>query len=76
MIQRLIILLLCWKLRVKMYEDFQFTNQKSRHDKYYFASDCLMKIEFDKNGDFKIRQSNVSLNWLLDNKCEIKKVSN
>lgn len=74
MITRLIIFLIRIKLGLRKYEKFQFTNQKSDYDKYYFTSTCIKKIEYDKHARSYIRESSVSLNWLLNDNCEIKKV--
>jgi hypothetical protein len=76
MINRLIILLLCLKLRIKPFDMFQFDNQKSKHDKYYFTKRNLMKLRYDeKKGHYvETVYSNVSLNWLLNSQCKIIKV--
>lgn len=75
MITRIVIFLIRIKLGLKKYEDFQFVNQKSNYDKYYFGNVNLYKMEYDKNGRFvNLRPANVSLNWILNDDCEIKKV--
>lgn len=74
MITRLIIFLIRMKLGLKKYELFQFTNQKSKYEKYYFTKTCLRKIEYDKYDMPYTTYSNVSLNWLLNSQCKIKKV--
>lgn len=71
MITRLIIFLIRIKLGVKKNQKFQFANQKSAMDVYYFTDTHLMKNEF-KGQTKKTRPSNVSLTWLLSDKCEIK----
>ena len=66
--KRLIIFLVRKKLGLKKFEKFQFTNQKSLDDVYFFSNDCIMK-----DTGISIIRSNVSLNWLLDDRCEIEK---
>lgn len=66
MIRRLIILLMRMRFGVKKYEEFRFNNQKSDVDTYFFTDTQLLKIEKSK-----VRPSGVSLNWLLDDECEI-----
>ena len=73
MITRLIIFLIRMKLGLKKYEKFQFVNQKSSMDVYFFDDFGLMKKEYVKR-ECHIRKSSVSLNWLLDDECKIKKV--
>lgn len=67
--KRLIIFLVRKRLGLKKGEHFQFTNQASPYNYYYFTDDAVMKhtLHF---GEYK---SGVSLNWLLDDKCEITK---
>lgn len=65
--KRVILYLVRKRLGLKTYEPFQFTNQKS-NAVYYFTEDAVIKAwrgVVDKSG--------VSLNWLLDDECEIKK---
>ena len=69
MLRRLIIFLIRKKLGVKEYVTFRFTNQKSDTDFYYFTDCEMLKYE---NGYYV--KSNVSLNWLLDERCELKDV--
>ncbi len=66
----LIIFLLRRKFRLRRYQYFRFTNQKS-NDVYYFGQDCLLKIVNKEKSVF----SHVSLNWLLDDDCQIVKLS-
>lgn len=73
-IKMLVMFLIRIKLGLKKYEKFQFTNQKSDYDKYYFNEICLMKIEYDKHANSTVREASVSLNWLLNDECKIKKV--
>ena len=75
LIRKLILFLIRRKLGVKKFERFQFTNQRSERDWYYFGNIALIKCEYDKNsliGDF--RPAGVSLNWLLDDNCKIRKL--
>lgn len=74
MITRLIIFLIRRKLGLAKYEEFRFNNQRSKRDKYYFDSTHLMKIEYAGKEDFNICESNVSLNWLLNDGCSIVRV--
>ena len=68
MLKRLVLFLVRKKLGLKKYEHFYFTNQKSKAQ-YYFADDRIVKAEYGAYMD-----SGVSLNWLLDERCKIKKV--
>ena len=67
LIKRLILFLVRRRLGLKKYELFQFTNQKTIAV-YYFSDSGIMK-----DNSLTIAKSNVSLNWLLDDECEIKK---
>lgn len=68
MLKKLVLFLVRKKLGLKKYESFCFTNQKSKAQ-YYFADDRIVKVFHGAHMD-----SGVSLNWLLDERCEIKKV--
>ena len=77
MLNRLIIFLVRKKLGLKKLERFQFENQKSKTDFYYFSTDCLIKakgIRYDYGVYHELELSGVSLNWLLDPDCKITKV--
>lgn len=75
MLTKLIILLIRLKLGVKKFEKFAFENQRSKYDLYYFTKHSLMKLEYDNRGRlYQTRYANVSLMWLLDDDCKIKKV--
>lgn len=66
--KRLIVFLVRKRLGLKKYERFTFANQKSTAE-YYFGEECLMKV-----GIYGTHyQSNASLNWLLNDECEIVK---
>ena len=65
--RRLVIFLIRKKLGLKKYEYFQFVGQKS-DAVYYFTEGSVMK-----RWKGQTTLSNVSVNWLLDDKCEITK---
>ena len=70
----LILFLLRLKLGVKKGEYFQFANQRSEHDKYYFTKWALVKLEYSEKGRmYHTRFANVSLTFLLSDECKIKK---
>ena len=74
MLKRFIYFLVRKKLGVKKFEAFRFTNQKSDIDFYYFDNEYLVKCEFNGDLDSIFKPSGVSLNWLLDDNCEIRKL--
>jgi hypothetical protein len=65
--KRLIVFLVRTRLGLKEREPFQFVGQKS-NAVYYFTEDAVMKAWRGK-----IEKSGVSLNWLLDDDCKLKK---
>ena len=67
MLKRLIFFIIRKRLGLKRYELFQFAEQKS-NAMYYFTKDALMK-KWRRTTE----KSGVSLNWLLDDDCKIKK---
>lgn len=69
--KRLIISLVRKRLGLKKGEHFRFANQASKHNTYYFTEDALMKHVPRLDIDYR---SSVSLNWLLDDECEIARV--
>lgn len=69
--KRLIIFLIRKHLGLKLGEEFQFVNQKSDKDTYYFDQEGLIKIEYVGRYKWESKPSNVSLNWLLNDECEI-----
>lgn len=71
---RLILFLVRIKLGVKKRERFQFTNQRSERDYYFFRDYAFWKAEFDEEGRPHTELSHVSLNWLLDPECKIRKI--
>lgn len=66
--KRFIIFLIRKKLGLKKNELFRFSNQREQ-SVYYFTDTGLMKVKYGQ-----AMRSGVSLNWLLDNECEVKKV--
>lgn len=68
LLTRLIIFLLRRKLGVKICQDFYFTNQKAKDDRYYFTKGSLMKYSAAQN---RVYSSSVSLNHLLSDDCTI-----
>lgn len=68
--KRLIIFLVRRRLGLKKNEHFRFANQASKITYYYFGDTCVHKT--DELG--RVTYSNVSLNWLLDDRCEIIKI--
>lgn len=70
MIKAIVIYLIRKRLGLKKFEKFKFSNQKT-DDVYFFGTYKLYKLWFGT--EMKLT-SNVSLNWLLSDKCEIEKV--
>ena len=68
--KRLIIFLIRRHLGLKKFECFQFAGQKS--DSVYFFTNT----EIMKNEGTKIRPSGVSVNWILNDRCVIRRVDN
>ena len=67
--KKLIVYLVRKHLGLKKYEYFRFSNQKS-NAVYWFADTQILKTtSFGSNQ--VITLSNVSLNWLLDENCEV-----
>ena len=66
--KRLIIFLIRKRLGLELCEHFRFRNQKS-DAVYWFTKDKLLKSWYGY-----VMPSGVSLNWLLDDECEIEKV--
>ena len=71
--KRLIIFLVRKKLGLKKGEHFRFVNQSSPYNFYYSTDDAVMKHFSHWKGSDDVKFS-VSLNWLLDDECEIVKV--
>lgn len=68
-----IIFLVRKKLGLKKGEHFRFVNQLNPYNTYYFTDDAVMKHFGRLKGSDDVKSS-VSLNWLLDDECEIVKV--
>lgn len=66
--RRFVIFLIRKKLGLKKYEKFKFVNQKS-DAVYYFTESNVMKFWHNQTV-----LSGVSVNWLLDDDCEIERV--
>jgi hypothetical protein len=67
--RRLVIYLIRKHLGLKKFENFKFVGQKS-DAVYYFTESNVMK----RMSTGKTMLSGVSVNWLLDNECEIERV--
>ena len=70
MIERLIVFLIRYRLKLKKGQRFRFKNQKT-DNVYYFTADKLIKIPEDKRTVSRAEKSLVSLNWLLSDECEV-----
>lgn len=71
--KKLVIFLIRKRLGLKKGEHFKFANQVSKNNTYYFTDDAVMKHIPGFVTDYK---SSVSLNWLLNDECEIVRVDN
>ena len=71
MVKKLIIFLIRRKLGLKKYQHFKFIGQKYRDDYYYFTEDEIIKVDWRWNLN---RSSSVSLNWLLNDECNIERL--
>jgi len=71
--KKLIVFLVRRRLGLKKGERFQFTNQKIKNEFYYFTQDALMKAALWQGHEVNMGLSGVSFNWLLNDKCEIRK---
>lgn len=69
MVRKIIIFLVRARLGLKKYQQFRFSNQKSKTDTYYFGTDFVYKMI-----GCNVVLSDVSLNWLIDPRCEIVKL--
>lgn len=67
--KRIIWFLIRRKLGVKKYQQFIFTNQLSENTSYMISSDKIFKVQGNR-----LKHSDVSINWLLSDECEIKVV--
>lgn len=64
--KRLIVFLIRTRLGLKKHECFQFATQKT-NVLYYFTDEGLLEIAYGN-----VRQSDITLNRLLDKNCKIK----
>ena len=69
--KRLIIFLVRKKLGLRLFEEFRFTNQKSKTDWYFFDKRYLWKVDTHVDA---VYESHVSLNYILSDKCHIVKI--
>lgn len=67
--KRLIIFLIRKRLGLKKNELFRFVNQ-CEQSVYYFTETGLMKVKYGH-----VMSSGVSLSWLLDDECEVERVT-
>ena len=73
MIQLFILFLIRIRLGLKKFEYFQYANQRDKEVWYYFGPTRIMKVYPDETNSELTHHvlSNVSLNWLLDDRCKI-----
>ena len=72
MLQKLIIFLIRKKLGLRKLQMFRFDNQNSYSVRYYFDSLYLYKIVYRSGKPITYKRlSEVSLNYLLSDKCKI-----
>lgn len=67
--KRIIWFLIRRKLGIKKYQKFIFTNQLSENTSYMISSDKIFKVQGNR-----LKHSDVSINWILSDECEIKVV--
>lgn len=72
LIRRIILFVIRKKLGLKLYEGFQFVNQRSETNWYIFTRDAVMKICYK---DSHVKPSGVSINHLLSGNCKIRKIN-
>ena len=73
MYKKLIVFLIRKRLGLKKFEAFRFTNQHNKSESYYFTDTALIK-RFTSFSHLEPDLAHVSLNWLLDDECEIERV--
>ena len=71
--KRLIVFLVRKRLHLRKNERFRFVNQKTDNI-YYFTSTRIVKIPESPGRMSRYEKSLVSLNWLVDDDCEIELV--
>lgn len=67
--RKFILFLVRKRLGVKKYEGFQFANQQSENDWYFFGMSDLWKMDHS-TGREQMIESGASLNWLLSDECK------
>lgn len=72
--RELIVYLIRKRLGLKIGEYFRFKNQKSKAI-YHFGTDGLLHKYASHNGFWTLELSRVSLNYILSDGCEIRKLS-
>lgn len=70
--RKLIIFLIRKRLGLKKFQGFRFAEQKSPDNWYFFGDEFLWKVIPGYHQYLTL--SNVSLNWLLNEKCKINKI--
>lgn len=68
--RKFILFLIRRRFGLKKWQGFQFAGQKSKDNWYFFGKDYIWKVSPHSKEFFK--PSNVSLNWLLNDACDIK----
>lgn len=73
MLQLFILFLIRKRLGLKKFEYFQYENQREPEIWYYIGPTRIMKVYPDPDIENCTHEvlSNVSLNWLLDDRCKI-----
>ena len=73
MLQLFILFLIRKRLGLKKFESFQYENQKDKEVWYFMGSTEIFKVYPDPESELgsSVVRSNVSLNWLLDDRCKI-----
>ena len=69
--RKMILFLIRKRFGLKEYELCRFTNQKTS-DHYYFTDKALMKVRPSYHNVRSLSQ--VSLNWILDDECKVRKL--
>lgn len=73
--RKLIVYLVRKHLGLKKYQYFRFSNQKSK-TVYWFGERQILRMEKKSGSNQVITLSDVSLNWLLDERCQVQPLSN
>ncbi len=67
---RLILFLIRKKLRIKKYQSFQFDNQVNKNDRYCFSEKYIYKLSEVNCVSYKLKFSDLSLNFLLSREAK------